>query len=232
MSKIIINDEFTVWKDNRNTHIFTLEFPSQSISLINSIVKNNLLLGSTVSSTYKKITFTAKNVRTLRTYMEEVFIKYRVCKINTMTCYKMVRDLATQLNYLIQFEKCTFIGYNLDNIIVADETFIFVSNELLLPIRENCLKITFPFTEKDFFLSPELKNMVVIPGQIHYKTVYYSFAYLIIYMLNYDLFENNEKNKVYVIQMLEDHPIKESNMYFLLKRCLIEDPTKREIIFI
>ena len=43
--------------------------------------------------------------------------------------------------------------------------------------------------------------------------------------------ENDKKEEV-TLKHLDTHPIKDTKLYWLLSRCLLEDPNKRSIIFI
>ena len=79
----------------------------------------------------------------------------------------------------------TFIGYNPKNILVIDENkFIYLpNNEELHDIEDNNITITYPFSQQDFFMSPEMFFIKEFPSKIHYKTSYYSLVCLIMYYL-------------------------------------------------
>ena len=46
--------------------------------------------------------------------------------------------------------------------------------------------ISSPFTSKEYFLSPELLEVKVIPSYINYKTSYFSLGCLVLYALSSD----------------------------------------------
>ena len=102
------------------------------------------------------------------------------------------------------------------------------------------MTITFPFSQDDFLLSPELCNVKELPANVHYKTIYFSLGSLIIYGLtgNMDFLndENGNEDDKPIYQKLNNTleclPIRGSKLYWLLKRCLDEEPKRRSIIFI
>lgn len=126
----------------------------------------------------------------------------------------------------------TFIGYNPKNILVIDENkFIYLpNNEELHDIEDNNITITYPFSQQDFFMSPEMFFIKEFPSKIHYKTSYYSLACLIIYYLQ----PNNQHDITqYKIEDIESKiiPIKGTRIYFLLIRCLTNNIENRCIFY-
>ena len=84
-----------------------------------------------------------------------------------------------------------------------------------------------------------IKTIIVIkeiPSYIHYKTSYFSLACLIIYaILGDDEFyveylRHKQIDKI--IEYLDKHPIKQTKIYWLLSRCLVEEPNNRSILLI
>jgi hypothetical protein len=232
MNKIISTDDFTIFQDERNS-LYTIEFPSYTNSqlLINSITKTKIIIGATVTNDYTSVSFKASSVRQ---YKRDTY----TCTYTYTKGLQMVKNLASQLEYLIVKTHNTFIGYNPSNIIVIDENkFIYLSNEHLHSIdKKNNITITSPFTKDDFFLSPELENTKIIPSSIHYKTSYYSLACLIIYVFTSEemkIYQNNDnENDNNISGMLDFLSIKETKLYWLLERCLVQEPKKRCILFI
>ena len=139
---------------------------------------------------------------------------------------KILYDLSNQLKYLISYKNKTFIGYNTENRVVIDNNkFVYLSNEYLKDIdtNEETIMISSPFTSKEYFLSPELLEVKVIPSYINYKTSYFSLGQLIVNLFSEDENEN---------EILENIHIKNTKLYFSLERMLEKDPTNRSIIFI
>jgi hypothetical protein len=151
----------------------------------------------------------------------------------------MIRSLVQQLSYLLEKTSSTILGYNPEDIIVInDEKFAFLGSELVANFDEDTEEamISCPFSTKDFFFSPEMIKIKEIPAYIHYKTSYFSLACLIIYaILGDDEFyveylRHKQIDKI--IECLDKHPIKHTKIYWLLSRCLVEEPKNRSIILI
>jgi hypothetical protein len=175
-------------------------------------------------------------VQSFEEYQKDVEKETGEKKMNYESTLKMTHNLATQLNYLITNNSKTFLGYSPENLIVIDKNkYIYLSNEYLLDIDDEQVIITFPFSQNDFLLSPELLNIKEIPSFINYKVTYFSFGYLILYALLGDdnLINNTDKTIQEKIKLLmETTSIKNTKLYWLLKRCLVEEPKNRSIIFI
>jgi hypothetical protein len=230
MNTIIKHNEYIIKQDTTDQKIYTIFFNFYSEILIKSIIKPKLIKGATTTQKYNTITFKADSVT-----------KYK----NTNQYAKalqLVSDLATQLEYLINDQSHTFIGYTTENIIVIDGSRnIYISNDQLKEIdEEDQIMITSPFSQNDFFMSPELKKITEIPWKTHYKTSYYSLGCLILESLtdkqektttdkhaDIETDRNRKKEKDIDIQH-----IKGTKLYGLLKRCLIEEAKNRSIIFI
>ena len=157
----------------------------------------------------------------------------------------MTHNLVTQLNYLITHFSKTFLGFSPKNLIVIDKhKFIYLCDEFLLDIIENedkekdkekeKLLITFPFTRDDFFWAPELLQVKELPSSVHYKASYFSFGCLLLHGLlgECDLNENENWKQNNVKQLLNALFIKNTKVYWLLERCLVEEPKNRCILFI
>ena len=71
MKKIITNNEFNVYRNNKKETLYKIVFSTSSIkySLLNSIIKTNIIKGSTITEDYKSITFQALSVKTLPQYL-------------------------------------------------------------------------------------------------------------------------------------------------------------------
>jgi hypothetical protein len=76
----------------------------------------------------------------------------------------------------------------------------------------------------------------VLPSSVHYKTSYFSLGCLLLYAFN----GNDDFYKEYVIDgnckklvdCLNKLPFKNTKLYWLLSRCLVEDHENRTILFI
>ena len=120
-----------------------------------------------------------------------------------------------------------------------DETFAFLGSELvaeICPVGKEMDIISCPFNVKDFFVSPEMLKIKELPSYIHYKTSYFSLGCLLLFALTGDDNFYNEYLKelkcVKIHEYLTQLHFKNTQFYWLLSRCLVEEPEKRSIIFI
>lgn len=237
MNEVIINENIKIIKDKT---IYKINFKYSCYSLIKSILNTHIIQGGSTDESYKTIKFKAESVKTLKQYENEKRkINGRKGLLVSDTA-RMIRSLSSQLDYLIRSESCTFLGYNTDEIIVINnEKFAFLDSELIAninPDEDENVMISSPFFSDSFFASPELLKLKIIPSFIHYKTAYFSLGLLIIYAVLGDndfyldfLEHNNIKN---ILSTLNNHPIKETRIYWLITRCLVEEPINRSIILI
>ena len=206
---------------------YTIEFnkyTEQNAALIRSLVRTRIIQGATLSRDYLTLKFQAHNIK----FFSELSIPDAAHYIQT---------LATQLNYLLQHESKTILGYNPNQIIVINDTPAFLGSEFIADLdqypegtKPDLATICCPFNPlKDFFPAPELLKIKSLPSQVHFKVAYYSLATLIIYGLNKEMKPDPNINP---INYLDTHPIKNTKLYWLLSRCLEEDPNKRSIVFI
>jgi hypothetical protein len=234
-----LNDNLII-KKNKNNQIYTIEFKYTSFSLINSIIKTRIISGASTDEYYKSIIFKAESVKTFNEYQEDKKITRGKPNLLIPETAKMIRTLSKQLKYLIEKESKTIIGYHPNDIIVInDETFIFLGSELISKINSEetgMATISCPFSNSDFFVSPELLKVKTIPSLFHFKSCYFSFGCLIIFsLLGDDEFYKdylNHQNPKKILDVLNNHHIKNTRIYWLLSRCLIEDPEERSIILI
>jgi hypothetical protein len=236
-------DEYKIVQNKKEPTIFTIFFNYYREILIKSFVKTKIITGVTVTDNYTVISFNAKSVKTLKQFQQELFIKNNTTSIPYEVIIKMIHQLSSQLKYLIEVHCKTFIGYNLENVIVIDDTnFIYLPNDDLYNIESEEITITSPFSQNDFFMSPEISIIKEIPSTVHYKSAYYSLGCLIIHCLtstneetnedsNEDENENKETNEN-MIKILDTLPIKETKLYFFIKRSLLKEPKNRSLLFI
>jgi hypothetical protein len=235
---ILEGDNIKITKENS---IFKIEFKYAAYSLINSLIKTRIIQGGSTDETYKRIIFKATSVKTMEEFKNDNMISQgkKNCLISDVA--NMVKSLTTQLNYLISIQHQTILGYNPEDIIVInDEKFVFIGSELLANINMEedyeMATISCPFSTSDFFVSPELLKIKEIPSKIHYKTAYFSLGILLIYMLLSDdeFYQDYLKHKhsEKILESLNSHPARNTRIYWLLSRCLVEEPKNRSIILI
>lgn len=220
--------DYQIIQNKDNKSLFTIQLNNYNIAnreaIVKSITKTKIILGATVTNNYKTITFNTNSIENQ---------SQKQNPISHDTLLLILYNLSTQLKYMINNYSKTFIGYNPKNILVIDENkFIYLpNNEELHDIEDNNITITYPFSQQDFFMSPEMFLIKEFPSKIHYKTSYYSLACLIIYYLQ----PNNQQNDItqYKVEDIESKiiPIKGTRIYFLLIRCLTNNIENRCILY-
>jgi hypothetical protein len=241
MSELFSNEYLKIIENENN--IFRIEFNYLNIALINSLIKTKLLLGAVCNEKYDIVQFKALSVKPFIEYQKEQKEMRGTSKISIKNALQLLLDLSVQLNYLITKESCSFLGYNLEDIfVINDSKFIFLGTELIKELNKNKIIISNPFSENDFFVSPELLKIKDIPSYIHYKSVYFSLSFLLLYLLsessssveiyNEYLKIDDERRYERLKESLNMLSIRETKLYWVLSRSLIEDCEKRNILFI
>lgn len=225
MTVIISKDNFKIIQTEPT--IFRIEFTAPCPALIHSLVKTKHIIGATATDDYKTLQFKAKSVKMFRDY------SHLPLSIHDATV--LTTHLAEQLKYLLEHENRTIIGYATENIIIInDQTPAFLGSECVTELVDEQVLLSYPFSHSDFFVSPELLKITELPAYVHYKTAYFSLACLVIYALlgDDDFYYKYLQKESSIIDFLNNHPIKHTKLYWLLSRCLVEEPEKRTILFI
>ena len=239
MNPIIKTDEYEITQDPKNKTLFTITFISETTvneiktsPLLKSLVKPNIILGATIYDNYKSMSFKAHSIKTLNQYKKDLISGKSVPNFSYLNTLKLVYYLTKQLSYLIEEESHCFYQFIPENIIVIDNTkFIYLSLNHLKKIIEKTelIKFVAPF-DRDGFVSPELLKVKSVPSTINYRTIYYSLGLLVMDCL-FDYI--NEEIDIKEIKKINNilNPIKDTKLFYLIKRCLHEDPTFRVIYF-
>ena len=237
-----MNNGYQIIKE-RNKYSILLEKSNES--LIKSITKTKIILGPTITNNYTVISFHANNVQTWKEF-------YTASQASYNTFMRLIYYLSIQLKYLIETCNKTFIGYSPEHIIVINnERFVYLQVNQLHNIHNECINITYPFSPGEFYMSPEHLSIKEIPANIHYKACYYRLACLIIHCysnqkyyfnnmnqniknnINQNIKNNMNQNiKNNINNTLELLPIKDTKLYYLLKRCISEDIKNSCILYI
>jgi hypothetical protein len=172
------------------------------------------------------ILFSAETVIPLKDYLSNI------CnfKMPYNTCIKMIDDLTKQIIYLKK-QNFGFYGFNLNDILVIDDTFIFCCSDFLLPlVKEHC--IFYSPIDNPYFSNPEILDLKQLPSKIYHKCSYYSFGSLITFcLLNKYLLVGNEIKSVEDIDSIL-LPLNNTKIYWFIKRCLDQDIHKRILLLI
>ena len=152
---VIENDEYSISQNKRDPTIYTFFFSSFSETLIKSLVSTKIITGATVTDDYMSLSFNATTVKTLKAFLKDSLPYELVLQI--------IYQLSTQLKYLIETHNETFIGYNINNVIVIDDTtFVYISNEELCNIEFDQITVSYPFSRKDFYMSPDISKITEV----------------------------------------------------------------------
>jgi len=209
--------------------IFKINFAYPSRALINSLIRTKIIQGGTATDDYKTLQFKANTVTTLIKNKNTNKVPFAI---------QMTSSLATQLNYLITAESRTIIGYAPENIIVINgKKSAFIGSEWVVELDGTMFQLSYPFSPTDFFVSPELLQVKELPSYVHYKTAYFSLACLITHVLlgpENEYYNEYLKNKdpQTIVSYLKNNCINGTKLYWLLSRCLIDDPQRRSILYI
>jgi hypothetical protein len=234
MSIFLTTSDFTILQDKRKETLFTIipitKDHDISIQLFRSLTKTKILQTATILDNGMSLIMKAHSIKTLDDYTRE--------KLSYSLSLKMVYYLSKQLSYLIDYESKSFYTYDPKNILVIDNKFfLYLSLDHLKEIKNDNIHIYHPikypqYTQRyrieninfglfeespsvNHYLSPELSNEKTIPIIIHYKTIFYSLGLLLIDFLSSSI-----------------NSIKDTKLYYFIKRCLKHSPSERYLLYI
>ena len=145
-------------------------------------------------------------------------------------CIKLIYDLTNQILYLKKFGY-SFYGFDINDILVVDDLFMFCSTQYVLPLV-NDLIIFYSPIKKAYFSNPELYNLTTLPSEISYKCCYYSLGLLVVFLLmnKYLLVGNEFKTSKEIDNIIQ--PLYNTKIYWFLKRCLDDDINNRKLLLV
>jgi serine/threonine protein kinase len=124
-----------------------------------------------------------------------------------------------------------FYGFDINDILVIDDIFIFCSAEHLLPIVDDNIIFYSPI-KTPYFSSPEILELTTLPSEINYKCSYYSLGALVVFcLLNKYLLVGNEIKSLEEVEVILS-PLYNTKIYWFIKRCLEENVDKRVLLLI
>ena len=236
MTEIYSNDTLKIIQEKNNKTIYKIEFNYQCPSLIRSLTKTHIIQGGTITDDYSCLRFKAVSVVPFPIFQEQHKKEYGSKSLSINLASNMLKSLTAQLSHLISKESQTIIGYNPEDIIVINgKTFAFLDSELIAdigPAGKEMATISCPFNVTDFFVSPEILKIKELPSHVHYKTSYFSLGCLLLYALtggSEDFYKEYLTRRSFILNQLH---FKNTKLYWLLSRCLVEEPEKRSILFI
>jgi len=231
MSIFLTTSEFSIIQDTKKETLFTImpitRDHDNSNQLFRSLTKTKILQTATILDNGSSLIMKALSIKTLYDYTRE--------KLSYSLSLKMVYYLSKQLSYLIENESKSFYTYDPKNILVIDnKIFVYLSLDHLKNIKNDNIHIYHPIkythrgksrngigspfdesTNVNYYLSPELSNAKTIPILIHYKTIFYSLGLLVTDFLSSPV-----------------NSIKDTKIYYFIKRCLKHSPNERYLLYI
>jgi serine/threonine protein kinase len=172
----------------------------------------------------EQIIFTAETVEPLTN-----FLKKNKTNLTMELATRMSNDLSKQLAYL-ELNNLAFYGYDLDDILVINESIFFIANtRYLLDIEESNIVFNSPIVPP-YFSSPEVVKLTNLPSKVNYRSNYYSLGSLILFCLLNVHMASAIKKGIHIDILLK--PLSHTKMYWFLKRCFLPDCEKRILLFI
>ena len=192
-----------------------------------SVSKTKILHNCFYDDELNQIIFSAETVETLSDYLD----KSPNAKMNYLDVIKLIHNITKQMNYLYE-NNFSFYGFDLDDILVINKSLFFVaSSNYLLPVVDKTNILFYNPIKMPYFSNPELFKLTSLPYEINYKCSYYSLGAIVTYcLLNKYLLVGNEIKSDQEIEK-ELSSIKNTKMYWFLRRCLNIMCDKRIILF-
>jgi hypothetical protein len=205
-----------------NEFTYNLKIKGENNKLLYKLIKNRIS-SSHFDDESQSIFFSAEKVVTLKNYLLEKPISHG-------KCVKLIDELTNQINELKEIGY-GFYGFDMEDILTIDDNFIFVSTKYLQVLEEESFIFYFPI-KQSYFTNPEIVKLTILPSKINYKCIFYSLGLLVIFcLLNINLLVNNEIKSEKEIENFI-YPLKNTKIYWFLKRCLKEDINERLILLI
>lgn len=185
-----------------------------------------MLKSSHYNDETNSIFFSAENVIPLKKYILDKKDK----KLSYATCIKLIDDLSKQL-FCLNNLGYGFYGFDINDILVIDNTFIFCSTQYLLELENNNI-IFNSIIKKPYFSNPELFKLTSLPSKINHKCCYYSLGLLVVFLLmnKYLLVGNEFKTSKEIDKIIQ--PLYNTKIYWFLKRCLDDDINNRKLLLV
>jgi hypothetical protein len=197
----------------------------------NTIKNSDLLFKSILNTDLLSFAFIENN--NLHFQAESVYLLSDKIKIN-INVEQILLMLFSISKQIISLEKLgyTFYGFSLNDVIIVNNTYFFILNyNYILPISNNYITFLYPF-EKPIFTSPEILNVLSLPANITFKSIYYSLGVFIIYLLfNKNILKGNDILTIDEIDKIL-YPIYGCKLYWCIKRCLHINLEDRFLLYI
>lgn len=214
--------KYNLISKNEFTYNLIINDSLKSPYLYHTIEK--MLKSSYYDDETNSVFFSAETVLPLKTFK----------KMSHATCIKFIDDLSKQIFFLNSL-KYGFYGFDIDDILFIDGTFILCSTQYLLELHNNQEQDLIIFTcpiKQPYFSSPELFKLTSLPSKINHKCCYYSLGLLVVFLLldKYLLVGNEIKTSEEINKIIQ--PLYNTKIYWFIKRCLDDDINNRKLLLV
>lgn len=166
-----------------------------------------------------EITFTTSSLQPLSTYLQK----------NKKLNYNQTVTLAHQMKLFVDFaenSQKTIVSFDLDDVLVFDKkNFLFMNYSKMVPLQNKLAKVN--SLGKDEFASLEAQALKSVPGEISFKSCYFSLGLMLIYCI---FNEKLDTSKSYDLKE-KLHLIYDTPLYWFIVQSLQKDLEKRSLIF-
>ena len=208
-----------------NEYTYNLKILGDHVNIIYTTIQK-ILKPSHIDHETNTLIFSAEHVISFKHYL----LAQPNNRLSHYTCIKLIDDLTMQLIYLKKKDFGLY-GFDIDDILTIDGTFILCSTHYLVPLYDDTIILVTPI-KQPYFSNPELFALTILPAEISYKCCYYSLGLLIVFSLlnNYLLVGNELKTNEEINKIL--HPLHNTKIYWFLKRCLDTNISNRTLLLV
>jgi hypothetical protein len=226
-----------------------IHFNSCCETFLKSMVHSNLLNGSSISTSFKILSFYGTTLKTLDSFLEERKELTGRKSLSHDTIIRLLWCLFT-FQKTLEIYGFSFYSISIEDIFVIDDwNFICINPDWIRPIKiinnssssnsnnsnsnSNNKYISFYSSfQKNHFCSPEILRIDSIPSFVDLKTFYFTLGSLAFYCLfdKYIKGETDFERKEMITKELES--ILGLKLYWFLKRCLEMNIENRHLLWI
>jgi hypothetical protein len=225
-----LSKEIQIIQDSKKETLFTLYFFEHNPPLLRSI-KNVLVNCTEIDGTLQ---IRANKIQSFLSFWREESQRTGSQNLSYLSCLSLVYFFSKQLLYLIEKESHCFYKIQLENILMVDKKCLYISNSHLKKKEGESLLLYSMIDKTTGFLSPEVQKIQKIPTEIHYKSIFYSLASLVVYVFSFTKIEKPTKNMFIEQEQREKLlvSIQGTKLYFLLERCFYKNAQDRVLLYL
>jgi len=197
------------------------------ISSENEYIIGNLINNlSSCNTPFEIINYNTINVDTSNVMRLDEYMKKNVCLAFNQS-EKLIKSLGFFMDELERNRMQLVSIYLEDILVINDYCFIVLNDEKIGDITSGNT-INVDWIDENELNSSELKKIVLLPDEVHYKAVYQNLAYLVFYSLFGDIMTDSKL----LLHNLVCNGHDKTNLYYCINRCIHPDPSKREFIWV